>query len=171
MNKTTEQRVAETILEKGQTIQIGTKTYTVAPPTTATLIAVSELVAQMPAIKTDPNNIAAETLRIAKDCRILGDIIAVLILGERNLQQTRKTEKKRFFGLLIETKEETYDAKAELAKTILQETSPKQLNSALVALLQGMEIADFFGLSTSLIEINLLKETRGVEETTASGQR
>ena len=49
--KTIEQQVAEAILQKATTtIQIGDTAYELAPPTPATLILISELVAGLPAI-------------------------------------------------------------------------------------------------------------------------
>lgn len=165
-----EQKTAETILEKPRTIVVGNETFQVAPPTTATIIEVSELVSQLPAIPTDSNNIAQEALLIAKDCRILGDIVAVLVLGEANLEETRVTKKRRFFGLITETKTEIIDRKKELSKKLLRTLSPSKLNQLVIQILSGMEIADFFGLTTSLIEINITRQTRGVVKTIASGQ-
>ncbi|MCC8155482.1 MAG: hypothetical protein LIP01_15645 [Tannerellaceae bacterium] len=51
MAKTIESKVADTILERKMKLEIGGKYYEVAPPTTATLILVSELVAQLPPYK------------------------------------------------------------------------------------------------------------------------
>lgn len=171
MKKTIEQRTADTILQRPREVLIGDKTYSAAPPTTATLILVSELVATMPSIKLDPENIVAESLMIAKDCRAIGAMASVLILGEGNLTRIERTKKTGIPGLLGQYEDRTIDAQAELASAILQNLSPKQLNDTIVELLKGMEIADFFGLSTSLIEINLTRATRGVEQMTASGQQ
>jgi len=94
MGKTIESKTAEAILERKKQITIGDQTYEVAQPTMATLILVSELVSQLPQTRMDPENILTETLRVAKDCRILGDIIAVLILGEENIHTQTKPPRK-----------------------------------------------------------------------------
>jgi hypothetical protein len=164
MNKTIQSEVADTVLERNQTVQIGKKTFEIAPPTIATLILVSELVATMPAIKLDSESIMTESLMIAKDCRPLGEIVAVLILGAKNVEQKRSIWHR--FGIGSKPK----DVVAELAKYILLNISAKQLNEIIVQLLSGMEISFFFSISTSLIEINLIRATREVVKTTASGQ-
>ncbi|MDR0385396.1 MAG: hypothetical protein LBH60_04905 [Prevotellaceae bacterium] len=169
MKKTVETKVAETILQKNKEIVIGNETYQVATPSTATLILASEAISRLPYINLDSENIASESLYIAKDCRILGNIIAILILGAKNLQGIRKITKRRFLGILKEETEEIIDNEAILSKKILEEVSPKQLNELLTELLQSMEVAFFFATSTSLIEINLLRKTREVG-TTAFGQ-
>lgn len=91
MNKTIEQTVAETILEQPFEVKVGEKSYQVASASTATLILVSEAISQLPHIALDTEKVVEETLSVAKDCRILGDIAAILILGAKNI-----TEKKKF---------------------------------------------------------------------------
>lgn len=81
MNKTIEQTVAETILEQPFEVKVGEKSYQVASASTATLILVSEAISQLPHIALDTEMVVEETLSVAKDCRILGDIAAILILG------------------------------------------------------------------------------------------
>lgn len=58
----------------------------------------------------------------------------------------------------------TVDRKAELAKTLLEELTPRDLHNLTAQLLQRMQLADFFGLTTFLIEINLTRPTREVVE-------
>ena len=169
MNKTTESIAADAILQRTKPIEIDGIKYQVAPPTTATLILVSELVSQLPQINLNAENILSESLMIAKDCRVLGTIAATLILGAKNLSQQIKKHKYKYWGLVTTTTEETIDKQAELADTILKELSPKQLNQIIIKLLAGMEISDFFGFTTSLIEVNLTRATREVG-TTASGR-
>ena len=165
-----EQRVAETILQKTQKVEIGGVTYEIAPPTTATLILASGLIAQLPAIALDNKKILDETLYIAKDCRVLGDILAVLILGAKNVRTTKEVVKKRLFGLIQGREQVTVDNQAALSAILLENLSPSELNDHLALLLRTMQVSDFFGLTTSLIEVNLLRQTRGVVETTQFGQ-
>ena len=82
----------------------------------------------------------------------MGDIAAILILGAKNLTETVKTrqtvEKRRLWGLVKWTEEveveQVIDRKAELAKQILEDLSPRALNLLVAQLLQKMELGDFF---------------------------
>ena len=85
-----ESRVADTVLQRPEEIKIGDRTYTVAPPSVATLILVSEAVSRMPAIDIDRNRIVQGTLAGAKDCRPLGEILAIMILGAKALSGRQK---------------------------------------------------------------------------------
>ena len=173
-----EQRVAETILQKEEEITVCGRTYRVAPPSTATLILASEAVSRLPKTKLDPQRVVEESLSVAKDCRALGDVAAILILGARHLTETRtvreKRERRYLWGLIRLHKnvevEKTTDRKAELSKEILECCSPKALNLLVGSLLQKMEIGDFFGLTTFLTEINMLRPTKVETPTTASGR-
>ncbi len=176
--KTLEEKVADTILQKAEELSVGSKKYQVAPPSTATLILVSEAVSRLPHIVSDPEKVVEESLSFAKDCQALGDIAAILILGARHLTEKVKVqqirEKRYLWGLfkrkVVVEVEEVRDRKAELAKEILETYSPKALNMLVGGLLNKMEIGDFFGLTTFLIEINLMRQTKVETEATAHGQ-
>lgn len=162
--KTIEQMVAETVLEKPLDVKVGEKTYQVAHASTATLILVSEAISQLPHIVLDAGKVVEETLSVAKDCRILGDIAAILILGAKNIIEKKKVQQikeKRYLCGLIRRQhmvevEITIDRKAELAKELLEDVEPKALNLIVSQILSKMQIADFFGLTTFLTELNLL---------------
>ena len=157
---------------------MGDRKYTAAPASTATLILVSEAISLLPHAKLDPERLVEDSLSIAKDCRPLGEIAAILLLGAKNLKETvkvrQKVEKRRLFGLVKVTEtieiERVIDRKAELATELLGDLSPRELNNLVVMLLQKMELGDFFGLTTFLTEINLLRPTKVENETTASGR-
>lgn len=173
---TVEHKVAKEILQQPEEIIVCGKTYTVYPPSVATLILASEAISELPQIKLDTERLVEESLYAAKYCRALGDIVAILMLGARNLTETikaPKTKEKRLFRRLLsfkkEEQEQVIDRKAELAKTLLEELTPTELHNLAVQLLKRMQLADFFALTTFLIETNLLRQTK-VEETTASGQ-
>ena len=176
--KTIEQEVAETILQKQEEVFVGEKKYKVAPPSVATLILVSEAIARMPQIKTNNHNIVIDSLHIAKDCKPLGEIAAILLLGAKNITETKKSrqtvKKRRLCGLVRWTEEveveRIIDRKAELAKQILENYTPRALNRLITDLLRKMELGDFFGLTTFLIGVNMLRPTKVENETTASGQ-
>lgn len=165
MNEMTiEQMVAETVLEKPFDVKVGEKTYQVAHASTATLILVSEAISQLPHISIDTEKIVEESLSVAKDCRILGDVAAILILGAKNITEKKKVpqikEKRYLCGLIrrqyTEEVEVIIDRKAELSRELLEDVSPKELNLIVSQTLSRMQIADFFGITTFLIELNLL---------------
>lgn len=165
MKKTIESKAAGTILQTERTERIGDQDYRVAPPTLGTLIMASEAVAQLPDIdiNTKPEGMLIESLRTARHCHILGDIVAILALGAKHIDATRTVEKRRLFGL-IRTR-----SKVSLRKEIAQQAEnmePKELAKLIARLLEGMQVAFFFGITTSLAEANILKPTK----TTASGQ-
>jgi len=166
MEKTIEQKVAEAILQKEVKVKVGDKEYTAAPPSTATLILVSEAVSRLPHIKLDPDNVVGECLSVAKQCRELGNVAAILLLGARHINDTVRTahteEKRCMWGLIrhrrtVIREESQKDA---VARELLETLKPSELNSLVAQLLQGMELGDFFGLTTFLTEINLLRQTK-----------
>lgn len=174
--KSIEEQVARTILQQPEEIKVGDKSYQVAPPSIATLILVSEAVSRLPHQHLDDKKVMVETLAIAKDCRALGDVAAILILGAKNINQPIKREQKprksllqRIFGKhqpeeIIETRKEA------LARELLEEISPRDLHNIVAQLLLQMEVGDFFGLTTFLTEVNLMRQTKVETAPTASGQ-
>ena len=170
MPKTIEQQVAEAVLQKPREVTINDRTFTVAPPSVATLILVSEAISLLPQVQLDKKRIVEEVLFVAKDCRVLGDIAATLILGSKGLTETVTRRRKRFFGLFSRTVTETIDRRAELSRWLLDELDSTRLNKLVFELLKDFNLGDFFGTTTFLIEINLLRPTKVVDETTAFGQ-
>ena len=177
-----EKKVADTILQQPQEIKVGKKKYETAPPSTATLILVSEAVSRLPQHTIEVkegDSIAQPCLAIAKDCAPMGEIAAILILGAKGLTEVVKekieTQERRFFGLIRKTKivevERTVDRKAELAKEILEDHTPTEVFNIITRQLSTMQLSDFFATTTFLIEINLLRQTKVVQTpTTAFGQ-
>jgi len=166
MEKTIEQKVAEAILQKEVKVKVGDKKYTAAPPSTATLILVSEAVSRLPHIKLDPDNVVGECLSVAKQCRELGDVAAILLLGARHINdtvRTQQTEEKRYLWGLIRRRRTVIREESQkdaVAREVLETLTPSELNTLIAQLLQGMELGDFFGLTTFLTEINLLRQTK-----------
>lgn len=176
MEQTTEQKAAQTILQQPEEIKVGAKTYTVAPPSVATLILVSGAVSRLPHIKLDEERVLEETLSVAKDCAELGDIAATLILGAKHvndIEERRVTQRKRRLWGLFHTKSTTveYETKMDrLKRELLEELTPRELYNLIARTLQKMQVGDFFGLTTFLTAINLMRPTKVETEATASGQ-
>lgn len=176
--KTLEQRVAEAILQKtSDSVEIAGTVYEVAPPTPATLIMVSELVSQLPPVNKDAKNILHEVLLTAKDAKVIGKIAAVLILGAKRIREGHTVSvchqttagRKRFnlkhFRFEEVAESETIPEIDFVARTILEEVETKTLAGIVGRRLVDLQVGDFFGLTTSLSETNILRETREVEET------
>lgn len=163
-----ESKVADTILQKPFKVKIGNETYKVQPPTVGTMILVSEAIAKLPKVAESTDDIISESLRFAKDSSALGDIFAIFILGAKNVIQKQTIIERKWFGLFKTKRVIEVDKKAELAKTLLESASPKELHTALITILSKFDVADFFAVSISLTRINLTA-TREIE-TIASGQ-
>lgn len=167
-NKNIEAKAADAILQKPIEIEIGGQKYTAAPPSTATLILVSEAVSRLPHLTLDGDKAVEECLSIAKDCKALGDVAAIMLLGARHLTETVKeaqtVKKSHLWGLFSTSEtveiERVIDRKAELAQELLETLPPRDLNSLIVKLLEAMQLADFFGLTTFLTEVNMLRQTK-----------
>ncbi len=174
-NRTLEEKAADTILQKAAKVKIGGKEYEAAPPSIATLILVSEAVSRLPQRKLNDDLLVSECLNVAKFCKPLGDIAAVMILGARhfnekalNPQRARKGWFRRFFQR--KPTPPTLTQGEILSREILETFSPKQLYDLVAMLLQRMNLSDFFALTTFLTEINLLRQTKVETETTAFGR-
>lgn len=165
-----ENKVASAILERpGASICLNGKEYRIAPPSLATLILVSETISAMPVMeKVDNDKITPAVLHNAKDFRALGDIAAILILGAKGLVEKRRRSipRKGLSGLFAkqEETEETVDLKAEVSKAVLEEMTPSSMLNLIYTQLKYLEIGDFFVLTTSLSEANILKPTKEVED-------
>jgi len=126
MKRRIEEKASDTILQRKKSIMVGGVNYEVSPPSIATLT--------------------------AKDCRVIGDILAVLILGPTT---NPKNTKHRLFGLKNSFQKEY----SRLVEKILYDLSPREVNSLTMELLKLKEIPDFFAITAFLSEINLLTPT------------
>lgn len=176
MEQNIETRVAQTILQQPEEMTIGGKTYKIAPPSVATLILASEVVSHLPQVHLDEDKVVEETLSIAKDCRKLGDLLAILILGAKHINdkvERRETQRKRHLWGLFHTTRTiiiTETAKEALSRELLESITPRDLNNAVAKIINMMQVGDFFGFTTFLTEINLMRPTKVETEPTASGQ-
>ena len=164
-NRTIEQKAADTILQKAAKVSIGGKEYEAAPPSIATLL---------PHHKLDDKNLVLESLNVAKHCKVLGDVAAILILGARHFndrQNDPHKESKGWFRRLFcgKSKQAQRTQGETLSQEILETCSPRELYDLIAMLLQRMDLADFFALTTFLTEVNLLRQKKVETETTAFG--
>lgn len=151
-----EKNTAKTVLQKPKEVKVGGRTYLVKPPTIATIIEVSHLVAELPVVDMEgmtDHDVFPQTLKIAKDVGVVGEIGAILILGAKRKYNIYHKIKAHF-----------------LAEKINHDLTIKESRNLIMELLNEMEVFDFFGLITSLSAVNLLKQTREVTETIQSGQ-
>ena len=152
---TLESKTASTIMQKQIEVIACGKKYQVARPTISTLAFASEVISELPAIKLDSDNIVSECLSIAKYCKKIGEIIAILILGSNRLIEIRTY----FFGFI----KISVNMKDVLAKEIVDNLTPKEINELIVKILSEMELSFFFATITSLFEINILRKTKGLD--------
>lgn len=168
MSKTIEKKAVDAILQSPVDIKIGDEVYKVHPPTIATMILASKAIADLPEVNEKADDILSESLRVVKDCSVLGEIFAIFILGAKNLIEEKVVVEKRLFGLLKKERIVEIDRKSELTKKLLESLTPKELHKILVTIFTKLEIADFFGITVSLTKINLMTPKETV--TTASGR-
>jgi len=162
MSKTIETKTAETILQTPNVFEICGRRFDVAPPTTATLIQVSKLMSQLPTNLEKTDNYIYGSLMIAKDCEIIGLTVATLILGVKKHSNISEQKNKALNWLKIgKQKDQSQEFQyKELSDLILENYSPSQLDKLVVDLLTRMELKDFFDLTISLLEVNLLRKTK-----------
>lgn len=176
VSSTTEERVAQTILQEPIKIKVGNKEYAVAPPSVATLVLVSAAISRLPRLTLNEDDLVQEALNVAKDCEPIGDIIAVMILGAKHVKdEVVRVEERvvpRCFGLFKrKMRVEVRESKREqLSRELLENLSPRELQTALAQILGSLEVGDFFGLTTFLLAVNTIRPTK-VENQTVSGQQ
>lgn len=165
---TIESRVASAILQRNiASIEIDGVKYDIAPPTLATLIRVSEIVATLPVVdatKIEPKDRMYSALQNARNYKNIGEIIGVLIVGAKNEIGTKMIDVKRrgFFGLFRKKKriESTFNRAAELGDAIMNNIRPSLIYELILKLLQQNEITTFFAITTSLSAANIIKPTK-----------
>ncbi len=169
-NTPIEQKAADAILQRALPITVNGITYNVPPVSLATLILVSREISRLPQKKMDAKNMVLESLSSAADYSPLPDILAILILGAKGVQERMVEKRRRFFRLISMEEEMIVDRKAELAEKIMSEWSFDQMYSVFIEIVKSMKLNDFFALTVSLAEVNLLRQTRETV-TTASGRQ
>lgn len=156
-----EKLIADTINNNPIKLKFRGKEISIPRPTLGTLIEVSKEISKFPefSINSDYASMVQQTLKYAKDCSMIAKIIAILILGKKNLYK-----KISFFGLSFTIRDRLKELTSEVENMTSQECS-----ELLVAIFSQMDCGFFLGIITSLSGVNQLKKTKN--ETTASGQQ
>lgn len=165
--------MADAILQEPIIVTIDGTRYEVAQPTIATLIKASKYISYLPAFDIEATDVLSEVLRNAKDCKIIGKIVATLILGARRLSENRIVSqtryvvkaKKRHWWQLRKTADDICTVKETvtlrevdwLASIVSERMSIVELRDLLITLLSSMQVADFFGITISLSATSLTK--------------
>ena len=167
--------MVDTILQcKTTSLEIDGRTYEIPAPTPATIMPVSEETSKMPLINKETKSIFLETLRTARDCKAIGRIAAILVLGAKRIRENHQvviseTKKWSWRRFRFTKHQETMNELDFVAMRIMEDITPATLNETITKRLMEMQLGDFFGLTTSLSEINTLARTKEVEQT-AHGQ-
>ncbi len=171
-----EARAAGTILQRPFPIAVGETTYMVPPPTLATLILASEAIAGLKAAAPDEKDVVRSAIAVAPEYRALGDILAVLILGakeaDRPVRDGGASTGRGPLGWLRRKRGKRVTKRERLAREVMEEMTPGEMYRAVARIIESMGLAGFFGLTTFLTGINLLRPTKvaaGTTEATASG--
>lgn len=144
-----EKQAADIVFDRKMIVTVGDRVFSLPRPTMATLIAASEAIAELPDKELDIERILAESMAIAPACKPIGKIAAILLLGVRKgnssslLKEALWKRKTRRYG-----------------QELLRSLTPDEMKTLIVGILNGAKVGDFFGLTTSLFEVNLLRRTR-----------
>ena len=147
--KKAEQMVSDTLLSGGVSVSIGSTEYKVYPPTLATWVEVSALIAQVTDVE-ERDMTLYDLIALGSDAETYAHILATFIAGVKrdNEAERRKT-----------------------AETLLYTSNVPDLATALFTVLEIMNIGELFMLTTSLKRTAITKSTKEVgSETTALGQ-
>ena len=160
-----EQKTAKVLLQEQMSVTIGGKAYKTSQPTIATLVMASEKISHLPVTELSKDDILTEALAIAPQCREIAEIIAIFILGAKAVRSQENGLKAKFYKLLHMPYKSEFRT---ITDELYYNATPSQLNKALAELIMAMEIGDFFGLTTTLLSINLTREK--MKKATASGR-
>lgn len=146
--KKAEQMVSDTLLSGGVSVSIGSTEYKVYPPTLATWVEVSALIAQVTDVE-ERDMTLYDLIALGSDAETYAHILATFIAGVKrdNEAERRKT-----------------------AETLLYTSNVPDLATALFTVLETMNVGELFMLTTSLKKTMITKPTKEVgSETTALG--
>lgn len=146
--KKAEQMVSDTLLSGGVSVSIGSTEYKVYPPTLATWVEVSALIAQVTDVE-ERDMTLYDLIALGGDAETYAHILAAFITGVK-----RDNEAER----------------SKTAETLLYTANVPDLATALFTVLETMNVGELFMLTTSLKKTMITKPTKEVvNETTALG--
>ena len=146
--KKAEQMVSDALLSGGVSVSIGSTEYKVYPPTLATWVEVSALIAQVTDVEEREMSVY-DFLALGGDAEIYAHILATFITG---------------------VKRDNEEDRRKMADTLIHTATVSDLSIALVNVLESANIGELFMLTTSLKRTAITKPTKEVEsETTAHG--
>ena len=91
-------------------------------------------------------------MAVATSCEPIGRIAAILLLGARKGKSSSAL------------KEALWRARTRrYGRELLRSLTPDEMKDLIIGILNGAKVGDFFGLTTSLIEVNLLRRTKAEE--------
>lgn len=157
--KTTEEMVAEQILELPRAIMIGGRKYNVPKFTFGTMLFVSSEISKLPkSLVEDEGNELYRAVKYAKDYEGVSRVLAAALCPSWLMMFGRLGN--FIFRCLV----------ARKAAVLRARHTPKALHLAKSHLIDEEQLAHFFLLSTSLLGLNVIKPTKEVE-TTVHGQQ
>lgn len=164
--ETIESKTSRAVLEQPiATIDVGGKIYRVSPPTIGTLIMASEIISTLPEMPRHEDNVNEEvvlneSMMMAKEYKRIGYLMAVLILGAKEVRRSNRITDRinRIIGIIPALR--VRSSVERLSERVMDNIGSKDLMSLIVDILSGMEIASFFALTTSLSKINMIRPTR-----------
>lgn len=138
------------ILQEGNRMKIGGRSFRVSPFSLSTLIKVSGLISRLPIyegvdIKTEEDAVEAIRLSLAmgKDSgEIVADILTTLLMGTR-----------KYYDLF-------YRIKYWLLKRWVLTLTHDEVFTAILSIINSSSVSTFFPYTTFLSEVNLLKPTK-----------
>ena len=146
MSEKIEHKTAETILQDNKVVHIKGVPYMVKPCTLATLVRMSQLVADLPADCMDKEDPVHSVFKSAKDAAVVAEIIAVGVVGEKKCRGMRAMMQKARVK--------------RVARKIYNECTPADLKDIFSVIIGSMGVADFFAVTTFLQETNVTKQTK-----------
>lgn len=168
------------MLQAPRKVRIGDREYEVAPPSFGTLMLVSEILARVPDMgdlaEESANTKAALVLQRAREFGLLPELLATLILGSKHVKDTETyTERRKRGGIrgLFGAREETVKTVSvyeRMVAEIRDNVEPAELSELVPWLIGGLQLTDFFVLTTFLREIKLAEPTKVEKKATARGR-
>lgn len=158
-----QQKTAQTLLQQAEEVTIAGTKYQVPQPTLGTLILVSQEIAHIPMEELNREKTVGEAFQKAPYGKHIARALALMILGASHPKPTLWQWLKEW----LNPKERQIK---RLTNKILYQMNVQEVGILFIQLLGKMQTTDFFMLITFLKEANLLKPTRKVSETTASGR-